>query len=513
MKRSRIRWGFAGARTAAIAALVAVLAGCQSGGGPTQVTIAPGSARLEPGASAAFTAGGAGAAVGWTVSCGELDGFGTTVTYTAPGREATCEVTARSVAAPNLSATATVDVERSPTGDVAWRRQFGSSLRDRATSVAFAEGEFGGGILVGGWSAGDLAGPNLGSFDGFVVRLDGFGNRVWTRAIATTGDDRVLGLAVSPDAQRIAAVGSTTGEFEPGGGSGGDDAFVRVLAARGTTVWTRQFGTAGVDRALAVAFAPDGDLVVVGTTTGSLSGQPYAGAEDLFVTRLSGTDGAPRWTRQFGTSNGDTAVAVAVAPDGWIAVVGSSNGAFAGPALGSNDAIVMRLEGNGDEVWRRVIGTSASDFGMGVAVAQDGGVLLTGYTFGALVGANAGASDGFLVRFEPDGSESWRRQWGAFAFDVGIGVVVDRLGQITVAGRTDGSVPGPHAGGSDILVLKFDADGGDLWQRQFGTSAADDAYAVALGYERGLVIVGETEGDLDGTNAGVSDVFVLNLRP
>lgn len=512
MRRSRDVRRSLGTRLASATALAVALAACQPGG-PTQVTITPTEARLEPGASAAFTAGGAGAAVAWSVTCGEVDGLGASVTYTAPGREATCEVTVRSVAAPSLSASASVVVERAPTGELAWRRQLGSPVKDRATSVAHGEGELGSGIYVGGWSAGDLAGPTQGGVDGLVVRLDRFGNRVWTRAIATTGDDRVLGVAVSPDAQWIAAVGTTTGTLAPGGG-GGEDAFVRVLTSRGTTVWTRQFGTGGDDGALAVAYAPDGDLVVVGYASGSLAGQPHAGLEDLFVTRLAPADGAPRWTRQLGTSANDGASAVAVAADGWIAVAGESSGAFAGPAVGSGDAFVLRLEANGNEAWRRVIGTSASDFGTGVAVAPDGGVLLAGYTFGAVGGPNAGASDAYLVRFEPDGGETWRRQWGGFGFDALVGVVVDRLGQVTVAARTDGPLAGPHAGGSDVAVLKVDADGDDLWGRQIGTIGADDAFGVAVGYEREMLVVGETDGDLDGPNAGVGgDAFVLNLRP
>lgn len=494
-----------------VVALAMALAACQPGG-PTQVTIAPGDARVEPGATVAFTASGAGAAVGWTVTCGEIDGFGASVTYTAPGREATCEVTARSVASPGLSATAAVEVERIPTGELAWRRQFGTPMKDRATSVAQAEGVITDGIYVGGWSAGDFATANQGANDGFVARLDRFGNRIWRVAIGTAGEDQVTGVAITPDGQRIAAVGFTSGTLAAGGG-GGEDAFVRVIGARGTTVWTRQFGTAAADRALAVAFAPDGDLIVVGVTGGGLAGQPHAGAEDLFVTRLAGSDGATRWTRQFGTAVNDRAAAVAVAPDGWIAVAGTSNGAFAGPGAGSSDAFVLRLEANGSEAWRRVVGTPQSDQGEGVAVAPDGGILLAGYTFGAVAAPNAGASDGFLVRLEPDGGETWRRQWGTFAFEAARAVAVDRLGQIAVAGQTDGAFAGPHAGLNDAYAMKFDAAGTELWRWQFGTPAEDFLFASAIGYEREVLLVGETLGSLDGANAGAGDVYVVNLMP
>lgn len=49
--------------------------------------------------------------VQWSATCGEVDGVGTTATYTAPDEAGTCLVQARSTADPLVSASATVHVE------------------------------------------------------------------------------------------------------------------------------------------------------------------------------------------------------------------------------------------------------------------------------------------------------------------------------------------------------------------------------------------------------------------
>ena len=56
---------------------------------------------------------------------------------------------------------------------------------------------------------------------------------------------------------------------------------------------------------------------------------------------------------------------------------------------------------------------------------------------------------------------------------------VDNVGNAWVAGRTSGSLDGhANAGGNDIFLMKFDAQGVHLWTRQRGGERDD--YAQAL---------------------------------
>ena len=107
----------------------------------------------------------------------------------------------------------------------------------------------------------------------------------------------------------------------------------------------------------------------------------------------------------------------------------------------------------------RQTGTSAFEWGYGVAVDSSGNAYVTGYTEGALTGTNAGWRDIFLTKYDSSGTQQWMRQTGTSAGDEGMGVAVDSSGNAYVTGMTYGALTGTNAGDSDIFLMKYDTDG------------------------------------------------------
>ena len=96
----------------------------------------------------------------------------------------------------------------------------------------------------------------------------------------------------------------------------------------------------------------------------------------------------------------------------------------------------------------------------GVAVDASGSIYVAGTTEGTLPGQNnaPGAGDAFLRKYDANGTELWTRQFGTPKFDDALAVAVDASGSIYVAGRTFGAFPGQnYAGGADAFVRKYDA--------------------------------------------------------
>src|SRR5439155_333651 len=154
--------------------------------------------------------------------------------------------------------------------------------------------------------------------------------------------DSALGVATDRDGNGY-VVGETNGDLSGSFGlilSGSTYAFVRKYAPDGTALWTDQFGAGGTVSAAAVAVDAGGNVYVAGAAAGALPGQTAAGVTDAFVRKYA-TDGAPLWTRQFGTSRSDAAVAVA-ADEGGAFVAGSTLGSLGPPAAGGLDAFVRR---------------------------------------------------------------------------------------------------------------------------------------------------------------------------
>ena len=327
--------------------------------------------------------------------------------------------------------------------------------------------------------------------------------------------------------------------------------------------WSIQVGTEQADTSYGVSAAPNGDVVLAAITEGGLDGQNQ-GHRDVYLARYS-PDGQLRWSRQTGGPKNDSPLGVSVAPDGTIYVGGFTEGDFASPNQGSADVWLARYDADGNELWRRQfggpawdrgfdvtafdggayitgysagtldpasdlggfdgyaakfdaeqwirhVGTDATDWGQGSALAPDGGLYFTGYTEGDLGGANAGDKDVFVVRLRPDGSVAWAAQLGTSALDWTQGVGLGPDGGVLLAGSTEGSFAADNAGERDMIVVSLDADGNEKWRWQGGTAGTDSAFEVRQAGDH-IVVTGSVIGDLagDSSSRGERDAVLVWL--
>ena len=389
-------------------------------------------------------------------------------------------------------------------GDIEWLNQFGSTDPAFQTDVAQAA-DADGNVYVGGRTAGALPGQtSAGSADGFVRMYDADGTELWTRQFGTGATEHVSG--VSADASGVYVVGRTDGSLPGQSAAGGSDAFIRKYDTSGSELWTRQFGTASNDEAFSVSVDASG-VYVAGETRGSLPGQSQAGGADAFIRKYD-ADGTELWTHQFGSSFNDQVSAVSAADSG-IFVAGRTRGALPGQVhAGDQDAFVRRYDADGGVVWTRQFGTVGGDEAEGISV-DSSGVYVAGFAAAPLPGqSSAGNVDAFVRKYDVDGGEVWTRQFGSSAFDRAVGVSADASG-VYLAGVTVGDLPGQtSAGGFDAFVRKYDATGGEQWTRQFGTSNLDEGLGISAN-DSGVFVVGRTGDSLPGqTSSGLDDAFV-----
>jgi len=326
----------------------------------------------------------------------------------------------------------------------------------------------------------------------------------WPRQFGTSSRDLAWGITV--DSTGVYVVGWTEGALPGQTNSGESDAFVRKYNADGNEVWTRQFGTSLREWAGRISVDTSG-VYVAGDTGGALPGQTNSGESDVFVRKYD-TDGNEVWTRQFGTPAIDDVGGISTDSTG-VYVVGSTLGTLPGQtSSGFWDAFVRKYDADGNEVWTRQFGTSSGDWGDAISV-DTSGVYVAGDTDGAFPGqTNSGEYDTFIRKYDADGNEVWTRQFGSSLLDVPWGIGVDSTG-VYVAGETPGTLPGQTSSGEwDAYVRKYDKDGNEVWTRQFGTSSNDVGFGISVDAS-GVYVTVDTDGTLPGqTNSGEWDVFV-----
>ncbi len=242
--------------------------------------------------------------------------------------------------------------------------------------------------------------------------------------------------------------------------------------------WLRQFGGPRADYVASVSGDATGIYVAGAIAAETPSPTAFGSQTDALICKLD-RDAREIWSRHFASAERDYATGVCTDATG-VYVVGRAGAALTGKKqLGSTDVFIGKYDTGGSELWTRQFGTSAQD--EAAAVAADGtGIYVVGSTAGVLPAqAAAGGFDAFLRKYDPDGNELWTVQFGTAGSDTASAVTCAADG-VYVAGHTSGALPGQsNAGQSDCFLRKYDAQGRELWTRQWGTWADDDVRGIA----------------------------------
>ena len=285
-----------------------------------------------------------------------------------------------------------------------------------------------------------------------------------------TRNDEIAAVALRPDG-RIAVAGFGNIDFGTGPG---EDFLVAQFTPEGkfdstfnfTGLRFINFGGAvnTADRANAVAYLPDGRVLLAGYTQTALNGKDFA------LARLTpggvpdssfGTGGLVTFGFDLGGSKDDVALGLFVQPDGRVVVAGSAATAAAG-----TDMAVARLTPDGK------LDTTFSGDGKATAAA-----------FGAAAKDDAATA----VAVRPDG----RVVLGGFTTQ-------DALGNtdFAVAQLTAGGLPDTAFNSTGVRVVAFD----------LGGTKADRANALVLPADGRIILAGSAQTAANGTDFAVASV-------
>lgn len=181
----------------------------------------------------------------------------------------------------------------------------------------------------------------------------------------------------------------------------------------------------------------------------------------------------------------------------------------------------------GNPIWARALGSTAFDVATATAAdpSQPGAALYAGTVEGEVdLGqgprAGAGGYDVFLGKYAADGQPVWTRRYGSPAEERPFGVAVGGDGSVVLVGYFKGTlrfgtVDLTTAGDGDVFVAKLTAAGEPLWARRFGGPGNDSAQAVAVDGQGGIVVTGYCGGGCDlgqGPVAGAGAIDAFVLK-
>lgn len=163
------------------------------------------------------------------------------------------------------------------------------------------------------------------------------------------------------------------------------------------------------------------------------------------------------------------------------------------------NVIMIKTDSDGNELWMKTFGNG---YGRSVQQTDDGGYILAGARHIDLPAPFGVDYDVLLIKTDADGNEVWRRTWGERnTEDFGHSVKQTSDGGYIVAGRTWSY----GAGVNDVYLIKTDSDGNELWSQTFGGWETDTGNSVQKTSDGGYIVAGKTWS----YGAGKYDVYLI----
>lgn len=154
--------------------------------------------------------------------------------------------------------------------------------------------------------------------------------------------------------------------------------------------------------------------------------------------------------------------------------------------------------------WKKVFGGNELDYGRAIWRTADGGYVTAGRTYSnnnGDVGPNKGFDDIWVIKTDANGNKIWQKTYGGSSGEDAWAITGTVDGGFIVAGTTtsssDGDV-GPNKGFVDIWILKLDANGNLLWQKTFGGTSTDFARSVISNPDGTFIVAGYTSSNNSG---------------
>lgn len=343
-------------------------------------------------------------------------------------------------------------------GNVIWSEQFGTDLDDGVTAIVC---DSRGSVYVTGFTEGDLAAPanpNPGLDDIFLRKYTADGRLIWTRQFGGMGEDTPADIALDSNGD-VFVVGTTDAALPGAVHAGAHDMFLVKYSAAGALLAALELGGPDEDVGKGLAIGNNDTVHMSGHTNGLIV-QPSRGGFDILAVKLD-PQLRVAWSIQHGSGQDDRSFDVAVNANLDVFLVGSTQGKLAGDHQGDADMFVLSYDSLGSLRWGDQRGTAGADIASGVALTEAGGPVTVGFTEGDLDGQlSAGDDDVFLTSHTSRGVFVGTTLLGSSASDSAVGIAIDKAGFQYVVGRTDGNLDGqPNAGFFDAFTAKFDALG------------------------------------------------------
>lgn len=394
-----------------------------------------------------------------------------------------------------------------------WQQCFGGMNVDCAYDIAQTEDGY---LVVGDTQSNDglVACNTNGGRALWLLEINNSGSLIWQRCFENDYASRIVKVIGNAD---YYLVGGTYAEPYPDT----YNLWVSRIDSMGNIIWERTLGnTIGIAYEQYGEATNDGGVIAAAQIVsqgGDITN--WYGGYDGWIIKLDST-GNTEWDFSLGSSQFEFINCIIQSSDnGYLAgLYGTPNGiggnvdcdiqSFANP-----DAILFKLDADGNPEWHRCFGGSGHD-GVVRLLETANGYMVAAYggsNDGDLIGSGwHGDGDVWLVQTDFSGNIIWQKCYGGSGYDSPKKVFQTSDGGFMVFANTtsfDGDVVGNPSGyytNSSIWVFKIDSVGELQWQQCIGGETMEIVYGVSQQGDYDYTVAGEMRqsptGDVNCSN-------------
>lgn len=269
-----------------------------------------------------------------------------------------------------------------------WQKNLNQSTNSKPASI-LANGD--GTYTVIGYTS------NSAAQDGWIEKIDASGNVVWSKTYGGSSEDYFTSAVKTSDGFIVTGY-TKSGDGDMVANKGNYDGWIMKLDVSGNKVWSVNYGGPSEDYLRSIAIAGDGGYIVAGYTNSSSGDIPLnRGGYDEWLIKIDAS-GNKQWVKTFGGVNEEYITNIVSTGDGSFITVGYTNSTTWDVFRVNNDfgGWMIKIDGNGNKTGASTYGTDVyDDFTNTLITTQDGGYMMGGYSY-----LNGRGYDAWLVKID-----------------------------------------------------------------------------------------------------------------
>ncbi len=273
-------------------------------------------------------------------------------------------------------------------------------------------------------------------------------------------------------------------------GNTGSILSILKITKTGTQIWRNDFG-AGNNSSASGVTELSGDIFICGKTS-----RNYSTTKNDILLIKANSSGDTIWTKTYGGAEAEYGTNIIATSDGHILIAGKTE-SFGAGSFG--DIYLVKVNTSGDTLWTASYPDQDQEVPFHLMETQNGEYLITGTNED-----NSQYSELYLLKVSATGQPIWNKKIGPPTWKWGHSTIELTNGDLLTCGKHTVS------GYNQVLLVKTDNAGNIIWEKELGVNnLSEEGNSVKQNSDGSFTIA----GTCFDVSTGQTDILILKVDP